>query len=50
MEKKNAFIRKIMVTAAYWDETGRHETDLKAFGNNPYVIVTSGSHRVHVEQ
>lgn len=47
MEKKQALVRRMMVTAAYTDETGVHETDLERMNRNPFVIVTGGRHRIH---
>ena len=49
MEKGNTLIRKILVTAGYKDETGRHETDLKAIRDNAFIVVTSGKHKIHFE-
>lgn len=50
MEKGNAVIRRMTVTAAYRDESGRHETDLNAYGGSPYAVVTSGAHTINIEQ
>ena len=50
MEKGKALLHRLMVTARYQDETGRHETDLEALVGNPYVLVTSGVHKIHFEQ
>ena len=50
MEKGKALLHRLMVTARYQDETGRHETDIEALEGNPYVLVTSGVHKIHFEQ
>ena len=50
MEKGKALLHRLMVTARYQDETGKHETDLEALVGNPYVLVTSGVHKIHFEQ
>lgn len=50
MEKKRALLKRMTVTAAWQDENGRHETDPEAFMGNPFVVVKSGVHRIHVEQ
>lgn len=50
MEKGKALLHRLMVTARYQDETGRHETDTEALEGNPYVLVTSGVHKIHFEQ
>lgn len=50
MEKGKALLRRLMVTARYQDESGRHETDLEKLAGNPYVLVTSGIHKIHFEQ
>ena len=49
MEKGNTLIRKLLITAGYKDETGRHETDLKAIKDNAFIVVTSGKHKIHFE-
>jgi len=49
MEKGKALLRRLMVTAKYQDENGRHEVDLEKLTGNPYVLVTSGDHKIHFE-
>lgn len=49
MEKGNTLIRRLLITAGYQDEKGRHETDLKTIANNAFVVVTSGAHKIHFE-
>ena len=50
MEKGRALFDRLMVTARYRDETGIHEADLEKLSGNPYVLVTSGVHKIHFEQ
>ena len=50
MEKGKALLHRLMVTARYEDEAGYHETDLEKLAGNPYVLVTSGTHKIHFEQ
>ena len=50
MEKGKALLHRLMVTARYQDETGIHETDIEALTGNPYIVVTSGVHKIHFEQ
>lgn len=50
MEKGKALLQRLLVTAKYQDESGWHETDLEKLAGNPYVIVTSGIHKIHFEQ
>lgn len=50
MEKGRALLRRLLVTAGYRDESGFHETDIEALADNPYVLVTSGAHKIHFEQ
>ncbi len=50
MEKGKALLHRLMVTARYRDENGYHETDLEKLSGNPYVLVTSGTHKIHFEQ
>ncbi|MGN0413400.1 MAG: hypothetical protein ACI4FV_10230 [Lachnospiraceae bacterium] len=49
MEKGKVLLRRLMVTATYQDETGRHEVDLEKISANPYILVTSGNHKIHFE-
>jgi len=49
MEKGKALLHRLMVTAKYQDENGRHEMDLEKLTGNPYVLVTSGEHKIHFE-
>lgn len=49
MEKKNSIINNIQISVAYRDRYGRHETDLDSIVDNPYVLVTSGTHKIHFE-
>lgn len=49
MEKGKALLHRLMVTARYQDEMGRHEVDLEKLVGNPYVLVTSGNHKIHFE-
>lgn len=48
MEKGRALLKKLMVTVAYQDETGSHETSLGAMVGNPYVLPVNGTHHIHV--
>lgn len=47
IEKGSALIERVMFSAMYEDEKGRHEVDLKALEGNPYVVVMSGEHKIH---
>lgn len=49
MEKGKVLLRRLMVTARYQDENGRHEVDLEKLRKNPFVLVTSGKHKIHFE-
>ena len=49
MEKGKVLLRRLMVTAKYQDEKGQHEVDLEKMSANPYVLVTSGKHKIHFE-
>lgn len=50
MEKGKALLHRLMVTARYRDGSGLHEKDVEALAGNPYVLVTSGVHKIHFEQ
>lgn len=50
MEKGRALLHRLMVTARYQDETGVHEVEPETLVDNPYIIVTSGVHKIHFEQ
>lgn len=50
MEKGRALLKKLMVTARYRDSEGVHEVSPEVLAGNPYVLVTSGEHRIHFEQ
>jgi hypothetical protein len=50
MEKGKALLHRLMITARYQDDNGRHEADLEKLAGNPYVLVTSGTHKIHFEQ
>lgn len=47
IEKGSALIEKLMLSAQYDDEAGRHEVDLDTLKGNPYVLVMNGEHKVH---
>lgn len=49
MEKGKALLRRMMVTARYMDADGYHEEALEALSANPYVLVVSGTHKIHFE-
>lgn len=50
MEKGRALLHRMLVTARYRDGSGLHEKDVEALTGNPYVLVTSGIHKIHFEQ
>jgi len=50
MEKKQALVRRMMVTASYTDASGVHETALEQMKGNPFVIVTGGVHKIHLNE
>lgn len=50
MEKGKALLHRLMVTARYQDETGVHEVEPETLAGNPYILVTSGVHKIHFEQ
>lgn len=47
MEKGKVLLKKLMVTVAYQDEQGNHETSLGALSGNPYVLPVNGTHHIH---
>lgn len=47
IEKGNALIERVMLSALYEDENGIHEADLDSLLGNPYVLVMSGEHKIH---
>lgn len=47
IEKKSALIERIMLSSEYEDELGWHEVDIDSMQDNPFVLVTNGTHRVH---
>lgn len=47
IEKGGALLDKVMLSASYEDESGIHEVDLDTLRSNPYVLVTSGEHKIH---
>lgn len=49
MLRKDAYIQKMAVTAAYSDERGEHLVDLDDLEINPFMICSSGKHQIHVE-
>ena len=49
MEKGKVLLHRLMVIASYQDENGRHEVDLEKLSGNPFVLVTSGKHKLHFE-
>ncbi len=49
MEKHDARIRRMAVTALCADETGAYETDPALLSGNPYILVTGGTHKIHME-
>jgi len=46
--KSRALIKHIVVTAKYEDGTGVHEVDLDDLEVTPFMVVCSGTHKVHV--
>ena len=46
--KREAVIKKMVVTAAYVDHTGYHEVDLEELKVTPFMVCCNGTHRVHV--
>ena len=46
--KSRAVIRSISVIAHYVDKDGEHETDLNDLKENPFMVVTSGTHKVNI--
>lgn len=49
MEKGSVLIRRILVSGRYRDREGFHETELNSLSGNPYMLVVSGQHRIHLE-
>lgn len=47
LEKGNALMERVMLSAMYEDENGIHEADLDSLLGNPYVLVMSGEHKIH---
>lgn len=50
MEKGRALLHRLLVTAKYRDGSGLHEKDVEELAGNPFVLVTSGVHKIHFEQ
>jgi len=50
MEKGRAMLQRTLITARYRDEDGYHEEDVRTFVGSPFIIVTSGRHRIHFEE
>lgn len=48
MEKGKALLKKLMITVAYQDEQGSHETSLGEMAGNPYVLPVNGTHHIHI--
>lgn len=46
--KEEAMIQKMVVTAVYYDQKGRHEVDLEELKVTPFMVCRSGTHRIHV--
>ena len=46
--KSWAQIHKIAVNVSYMDKQGTHEVDLESFSISPFMIIRSGTHRVHI--
>lgn len=47
--KKDAVVKKVLVTARYQDESGVHECALEKIMNRTLAVVTSGEHHVYTE-
>lgn len=47
--KKDAVVKKVLVTAKYTDASGVHECDLEKVKNNPMAVVISGEHQIFTE-
>lgn len=47
-EKGEAMIGKLVVTAVYYDQSGRHEVDLEELEVTPFMVCCSGTHTIHV--
>lgn len=51
MEKGKAALEHVMITARCEDENGvMHEADVDELKSNPFVLVCSGSHRIHFNE
>lgn len=48
-EKKSALICRVLISCRYRDGQGWHEAELKSLDGNPYMLVVSGEHKIHVE-
>lgn len=48
MEKGKAQLKRMMISVAYQDENGSHETSIEEIKNNPYVIPVNGTHKIHI--
>jgi hypothetical protein len=44
----NVAVHNFIMNAKYSDETGVHETDAENLRGNPFVVVKSGKHEIHV--
>ncbi|MCQ2496558.1 MAG: hypothetical protein MJ131_08205 [Lachnospiraceae bacterium] len=48
--KSKAIIRQIVVTARYSDSEGFHEVDLDMVKATPFMVVSNGTHKVHISR
>lgn len=46
--KSKAIVRQVMVTARYASRDGVHEIDLDELKVTPYMVVKSGTHKIHI--
>ncbi len=48
--KFNGRMERYVVTAAYTDSKGVHETDLNRMRKNPFVVCMNGTHNIHIAE
>jgi hypothetical protein len=46
--KSEARIQHIVITARYEDSQGTHVVDLDDLKANPFMVVCSGTHKIHM--
>lgn len=45
-----AYISHYTIVAAYYDETGMHETEVDQLMDNPFMVCCNGEHQIHISE